>query len=116
MGYLLDAIKDGIVEMARAIWGFIEKIVVRVLNFFNNIVPFFEDRNRLEKLKANRNLIATSIKDKLSNGDYNVVNCLFNKETNEIVDWDENAQGITAETLDSETKKAFAGKDMIVLQ
>ena len=115
MNYLLDAIKDGIVEMARAIWGFVKKIIVRVLNFFNNIVSFFKDRNRLEKLRTNKDLIAVTIKDRLSNGDYNVVNCLFDKEMNEIVDYEENAQGITAESLDEETKKAFAGKDMIAL-
>lgn len=114
MGFIGDVI-DGIVDMARAIWDYIKKIAVRVLNFFSNIVSFFKDPNRLEKLRTDRNLLAVAIKENLENGNCNVVNCLFDKETNEIVDYEENAQGITAESLDEETKKAFAGKDMIAL-
>ena len=114
MGFIGDVI-DGIVDMARAIWDYIKKIAIKVLKFFNNIVSFFKDRNRLEKLKANKDLLAVAIKENLENGNCNVVNCLFDKETNEIVDYEENAQGITAESLDSETKGYFGNKDMIML-
>ena len=112
----LGEIISGCVEMLRAIWDYVKKIAVKVLHFFNNIVSFFKNSNILRKLKANKDLLAVSIKDHLANGDYNVVNCLFDKERNEIVDYDENAQGITAESLDSETEKNFYGEDMIVLQ
>lgn len=114
MGLFGDII-DGIVDRARAIWDYIKKIAIKVLKFFNNIVSFFKDRNRLEKLKDNKDLLAVAIKENLENGNCNVVNCLFDKETNEIVDYEENAQGITAESLDSETKRHFGNKDMIVL-
>lgn len=114
MGIIGDVI-DGILDMARAIWNYIKKIAVRVLKFFSNIVSFFKNPDKLRKLGANRDLLAISIKDNLANGEYNVVNCLFDKSTNTIVDYEENAQGITAESLDSETKGYFGNKDMIML-
>jgi len=102
-------------EALKKIWEYIEKIVVKVLNFFKHIVDWFQDPERLRKLKSNKDIIAVSIREKLESGDYNVVNCLFNKKTNQIEEISD-AVCITAEELDAETQKQFGDKDMIVLQ
>lgn len=102
-------------EALKKIWEYIEKIVVKVLNFFNHIVDWFRDPERLRKLQSNKDIIAVSIREKLESGDYNVVNCLFNKKTNQIEEIND-AVCITAEELDAETQKHFGDKDMIVLQ
>lgn len=103
-------------ELLRSLWGKIKKISEKVLNFVKNIVSFFKDPKRLAKLKENRDLIAVSIKEKLETGNYRTVNCLFNNSTKEVEDYDENAQGIESESIDSQTSNTFGDKDMIVLK
>lgn len=101
------------IELLRAIWNKIKKFFVKVLNFVNNIINFFRNPQRLNKLKEDRDLIAISIKENLENGQYNLVNCLYNKVIDDIVETD--TIGIEAEKLDKETKQRFGNKDMIVL-
>ncbi|WP_346678732.1 hypothetical protein [uncultured Brachyspira sp.] len=103
------------IELLRAIWDFIKKIVVKIINFFNNIMKFFKNPQRLNKLKQNKNILAISIKDRLENGKYNIVNCLYNKEDDELVDMETDTLGYEAERLDAETEKQFRNADMIVL-
>ena len=69
----------------------------------------------MKKLQEDKNRIAISIKENLDNGQFNIVNCLYDKTTEEIVDMETDAQGIEAESLDEETKQHFGDKDMIVL-
>lgn len=104
------------IELLRSIWDFIKKIFVKILNFVLNIVNFFKNPQILNKLKQNRDLIAISIKENLGNGNYNVLNCVFDKERQEVVYMKEDAMGITAESLDKETEKAFGNKDMLILK
>ena len=106
---------DFFIELAQRIWAFIKHIVVKVLNFAKNIVSFFKNPSKLKKLKENKDLMAISIKDKLDNGNYKVVNCLFNEATNEVEDYEESL-GIEADDIDSETEQAFGDKAMIVLK
>ena len=54
------------IELLRAIWDFIKKIVVKIINFFNNIMKFFKNPQRLNKLKQNKNILAISIKDEIT--------------------------------------------------
>lgn len=103
------------IELLRAIWNFIKKIVVKIINFVNNIINFFRNPQRLNKLKEDRDLIAISIKENLDNGQFNVVNCLYDKVLEDIVEVETDAIGIEAEKLDKETKQRFGNKDMIVL-
>ena len=102
-------------ELLRSIWDFIKRIFVRVINFTRNIVSFFKDPNRLRKLKEDSNKIAVSVKQNLDNGNYKVVNCLFDKSSNTVVDLENQAIGIEAEDLDASTEECFGGKDMIIL-
>jgi len=92
-------------------WNWIKKIFVKILSFFNNIKLWFTERSRLKKLQENEQKIAVGIKEKLENGDYNVVPCIFDKNSNKIDD----AEVIISEKLDQETKNKFGDKDMIIL-
>lgn len=103
------------IELLNAIWSFIRRIFFKVVNFFRNIVAFFKDPERLRKLHQDSNLMAISIKEKLDNGNYRVVNCLFDKSDNKVVDMKNHALGIEAEYMDNETANYFGNKDMIVL-
>ena len=102
-------------SLLKAVWDKIKKQAVYVLRFLTNIVAFFKDPNRLGKLKENKDRIAVAIKEKLDNGDYEVVNCLFDKEQAELVDPEEDAEVISASELDEETLAQFKEKDMLVL-
>ncbi len=103
------------IELLNAIWSFIRRIFFKVVNFFRNIVAFFKDPERLRKLHQDSNLMAISIKEKLDNGNYRVVNCLFDKSDNKVVDAETEALGIEAEYLDKDTAYNFGDKDMIIL-
>lgn len=79
-----------------------------------------ETQVRLKKLQEDKDRLAVSIKENLGNGNYNVINCLYDKEKEEIVGnhsaENEDALGMESEGLDTEAKKHFGNKDMIVLQ
>lgn len=109
---LIEIIKAAL----KAVWNFIKKIVLKVVNWFKNIYAFFKDRQRIAILKENKNAIAVAIKEKLEKGDYQVINCLFDKEKNEIINEERDALIMTAEDLDKETKEKFKNKEMIVLE
>ena len=93
------------------IWAEIKKIFVKIINFFNNILGWFKDLSRLKILKEKNNKVAVSIKENMTNGDYNVINCLFDEETNKIDD----AEVIQSKNIDQKTKDSFGNQDMIIL-
>lgn len=103
------------IELLRAIWNKIKKFFVKVLKFVNNIINFFRNPQRLNKLREDKDLIAISIKENLDNGQFNVVNCLYDKVLHRIVEEETDAIGIEAEKLDNDTRQKFGNKDMIVL-
>ncbi|MBQ9337839.1 MAG: hypothetical protein IJS14_11160 [Lentisphaeria bacterium] len=107
---------ESIKSLLAKVWELIKKIVVAIISFVRNIVSFFKDRNRLQKLQEDQNRIAVAIKEKLENGEYQLVNCLFDKQKSELVDPEEDAVVITSGQLDAETLSNFGSKDMIVLQ
>lgn len=103
-------------DLLRAAWDWLKKIVLRIINFFKNIAAFFRDRRRLRKIQQNKKIIATAIKENLENGNVNVINCLFDTEEGELVDEEIDAQVMTAENMDEQTKANFGDKDMLVLR
>ena len=109
-GDLVAAIK----ELLVVVWEFLKKLFLRLLNFIIHIANFFKNDERLRKLAADKNRIAVAIKENLENGNYQVVNCLYDKEKAELVTPEQDAEVMTAEQLDSETIRHFADKDMIV--
>lgn len=98
------------------IWDILKKIVLRIISFIKNIVSFFKNPRRLSKLQEDQDTIAVVIKEKLADGDYQVVNCLFNKEEGTLVNPEEDALVMTSGELDNTTQTHFKGKDMLVLQ
>lgn len=86
----------------------------KILNFARNIKAFFLEKKQRELLQKKKEVIACSIKEKFSNGDYGVVNCLYDTETEDVVSMDY-ATEVEAERLDTETVSCFGSKDMIVL-
>lgn len=109
---MIEAIRNAL----KAVWNFIKRIFVKILNFFGNIVSFFKDPKRLQELERNKDAIAVAIKDRLSTGNYNVINCLFDKQKEELIDYMENTLILEAEELDEATKQHFGDKEMIVLR
>lgn len=109
---LIEIIKKAL----KAVWEFIKKIFLRILNFLKNIAGFFKDASRLKKLKENSNAIAVAIKEKLESGNYNVVNCLFDKQEGELIDYEEDCIINQAEKLDNDTIIQFGDKDMLILE
>lgn len=103
-------------ELLLKVWDFIKKTFLIILNFFKNIISFFKTPSRLKQLEADKDKIAVAIKEKLENGDYQVVNCLFDKGTNQLVTPETDAEVISAQNLDSETIRTFGTKDMLVIQ
>lgn len=108
---------DLILGLCSALGKFIVKIWRRVVSFVQNIVGFFKDPHRLELLKRDKNLIATTIRQKLDTGDYKVVSCLFDKETNSVIATEEgDIQEVESEFLDEQTRREFGNKDLLVLK
>lgn len=110
------AIIDSIKKLLKDAWQLIKKFAVKVLNFFENIVAWFKKPDVLEQIKNNEKIIAVSIKEKLVTGDYSVINCLYDKEEDRLIDASENAVVFTANSLDSDTLSRFDNKEMIILQ
>lgn len=105
-----------IVEALKAVWSLLKNIYVKICSFFKNVISFFRDSTRLRKLQADQNRIAVTIKEKLESGNYNVVNCLFDTEKNQVVDAETDAEVINAAELDSDMLEHFGDKDMLVIK
>lgn len=97
-------------------WKKIRKIIVQILSFTNHILKFFKNPDRLKKLQEDRNKLAISIKEKLDNGEYRVVNCLFDRLEEDIIDFEDEAIGIAAEELDQQTENLFGDREMVIIQ
>ena len=105
---------EAIKRLLADVWDLVKKIFVAIFSFIENIRNFFRDPSRLRKLQENQNCIAVSIKEKLDNGDYQVVNCLYDKEDERLVSPETDCEAVTSQKLDKETKDAFGRKSMIV--
>lgn len=104
-----------IVSLLKGVWNLIRRIWVGIVAFTRHIVMFFRNPKILNELSQNRDAIAVSIKQQLETGDYEVVNCLFDRETNNLINPESDAEIISADDLDYATESKFGNKDMIVL-
>jgi hypothetical protein len=107
---ILEAVKNAL----KRIWEYIKKIFVKVIQFFRNIVDWFRSPERLWHIKDNKNILPVVIKENLASGNYNVINCLYNQEDEEIEDYQ--AEIVEGEKYDNDTLRNFGNKSMIVLQ
>ena len=107
---------DSIKKLLEDVWKLIQKTIVQVFNFFKNIVTWFSQPSRLEKIMRYPEIIAVAIKMNLENGDFNVANVLYDKAKDELVNPKDDAIIVTASDLDSETLSKFGNKDMLILE
>jgi len=105
---MLELMLELIVEA----WSWIKKIWLKIVNWLINILSWFKDPYRYEELRRNKDKYAVAIKEKLESGDYKTVLCLFDEEKEEITD----AEAITSEQLDHDTRRNFGNEDMIILE
>ncbi len=117
MGWLdfLDDVWDFAKALIEKIAEFVKAVFIHLLSFSKHIINWFKDPKRLSNLRNNKNAIAVTVKENLDNGNYNVVDCLFDKSTNEVIDISDSVL-YEAEDLDQETENAFGDKPMVVLQ
>ncbi|WP_071192248.1 hypothetical protein [Trichormus sp. NMC-1] len=106
---LIDSIKQALKE----VWDFIKRIFVKILNFIRNIRSWFQEPERLKKIEENNSIIAVAIKENLENGNFNVINCLYDQDSDSIIE--NETLIIETEELDANTKQQFNDKDMIKL-
>lgn len=79
------------------------------------IISYFKNPKRLELLKNDENKIAVAIKEKNNDDSYKLMCCIFDKQTNEVVNM-EDAGFYNAESLEQDLLEAFSDKAMIILQ
>lgn len=82
-------------------------IVVLAIIYYDDIIKWFQDRNDIKE--ADKDNIAFTIKQKLESGDYKVVQGIFNKRTNTVVD----GHTMRAKQLDAELRKRHRGKMVV---
>lgn len=111
---------NSIVEFFKRIWGglvkFCKIVFIVILKFTENVISFFKSPMRWAKLKANKKLLPIVLKQKLKNGDYNIIEGIFDEEKDDMVDIEKETQGIECERLDSELKGYFGDKDLVILR
>ena len=111
---------NSIVDFFKRIWAelvkFCKIVFKAILKFTENVVSFFKSPKRLAILKANKKLLPIVLKQKLKNGDYNVIEGIFDEEKDDLVDIEKETQGFECECLDSELNGYFGDKDLVILR
>ena len=79
-------------------------ITVVAILYYDDIINWFHARNDLKTSDANN--IAFTIKERLSTGNYKVVQGIFNKKSNKMVD----GQQVEAESLSGDISRHRAGE------
>lgn len=93
------------------------KIIFKaLLSFKINILSFFKSPERYKKIKENRNYLPFVLREKMKNGDYNVIEGVFDEEKDDLVDIEKETQGFECECLDSELNGHFGNKDLVFLR
>lgn len=82
----------------------------------NDIVAFFKNPARLEKLEKQKHLLAVAIKEVEADGTIFVQACLYDDEKEKVVDMENSFIVYKSKHMDDELTKNFGNKDMIILQ
>lgn len=83
---------------------------------FSDIVAFFKNPARLEKLEKQKHLVAVAIKEVEADGTIFVQACLYDDEKEKVADMENSFIVYKSKHMDDELTKNFGNKDMIVLQ
>lgn len=90
-------------------------IEVEVIKF-QDVIAFFKNPARLEKLEKQKHLLAVAIKEVEADGTIFVQACLYDDEKEKVVDMENSFIVYKSKHMDDELTKNFGNKDMIVLQ
>ncbi len=116
---ILSEIGNAIMGIFQAIWDFLKAVGRVIKNIFlklANVIGFFKDPSRLNELKRNRQALAVSIKENLNNGRFNVVNCLYDRGAEQVIDMETDSVGYEDSAMDNQLSSSFGSNDMLVLQ
>jgi hypothetical protein len=83
-------------------------VVVFIVLKWDEIIDWFTSRNAIKTKDADN--IAFTLKERLASGKYKVVQGIFNKRTDVLVE----GRNIEAETLDRKAAAAHKGEDVVV--
>ena len=83
---------------------------------FSDIVAFFKNPARFEKLEKQKHLLAVAIKEVEADGTIFVQACLYDDEKEKVVDMENSFIVYKSKHMDDELTKSFGNKDMIILQ
>lgn len=82
---------------------------------FSDIVAFFKNPARFEKLEKQKHLLAVAIKEVEADGTIFVQACLYDDEKEKVVDMENSFIVYKSKHMDDELTKSFGNKDMIIL-
>ena len=83
---------------------------------FSDIIAFFKNPARLEKLEKQKHLVAVAIKEVEADGTIFVQACLYDDEKEKVVDMENSFIVYKSKQMDDELTKNFGDKNMIILQ
>lgn len=84
--------------------------------YADEILGFFKQPEINSSLRQNKNLVAVAIKETGKNGTIHIIATLFDKEKNDVSDFDKKAVAWNAKKIDNQLAQLFGDKEMIVLQ
>jgi hypothetical protein len=85
-------------------------VVVLAIVYYQDIVKWFRTRNDIKE--ADKDNIAFTIKDLTENGDFKIVQGIFNKRTETVVD----GQVIQAKDVDADLVATHGNKKLVVYE
>ena len=98
-----------LIAVILAVAGTLAVVVVAIL-YYEEIIKWFRSRNDIKEAdKAN---IAFTIKQRLNSGDYKIVQGIFNKRNETILD----GHVIQAKELDKDLADAHEGKELVLYE
>ena len=83
---------------------------------FSDIIAFFKNPARLEKLEKQKHLVAVAIKEVEADGTIFVQACLYDDEKEKVIDMENSFIVYKSKQMDDELTKNFGDKNMIILQ
>ncbi|HYO71811.1 MAG TPA: hypothetical protein VEU33_37615 [Archangium sp.] len=83
-------------------------VVILAIVYFDDIVKWFRSRNDIKT--ADKDNIAFTIKQKMSSGNYRVVQGIFNKETDQLVD----GQVMQTNKVDDKLNEVHGNEELVI--
>ncbi len=115
----MSVINDSVEELKnliKSVLDFIKKIFVKIIEFFRNIVNFVKKLHQKYKYRKGIKMVSVKINDLIKEEEYNIYTGVFNTETGELENYEEDSEIISGENIDEETKKAFGSKELVIFE